>query len=76
MKVVKSTAEYTVYKKRNGRHAVKNASKKIVNGEEKAKILLAEGLIKLTAPNPKEEPAEEAPAEEAGEESPEEEGEG
>lgn len=59
MKVVKKTSEYTIYVKGNGRHAVKNAAG-YVNGEEKAKILLAEGLIKLTAPKP----AEEAPAEE------------
>jgi hypothetical protein len=60
MEVVKSTAEYTVYKKRNNRFAVKNSDKKWVNGEDKVKILLAENLIKLAAPKPKaEEPAEE-----------------
>lgn len=70
MKVIKKTAEYTVFQKRNSRYAVKDASKKIVNGEEKAKILLAEGLIKLTAPKPKEEePAEEPAAAEAAEDS-------
>ena len=72
MKAVKKTAEYTIFQKRNSRYAVKDASKKIVNGEEKVKILLAEGLIKVTEPSaseepaaPAEEPAEEAPAEEA-----------
>jgi hypothetical protein len=61
MEVVKSTAEYTVYKKRNNRFAVKNSDKKWVNGEDKVKILLAENLIKLAAPKPKaEEPADEA----------------
>lgn len=73
MKVVKKTSEYTIYAKRNGRHAVKGAAG-FINGEEKAKILLAEGLIKLTEPKPVEEApaeeeaaAEEAPAEDAAE---------
>ena len=43
---------------------MKNSAQNIVNGEEKVKILLAEGLIKLTEPKPVE---EEAPAEEASE---------
>lgn len=70
MKVVKSTAEYTIYQKRNQRYGVKNADKKWVNGEEKVKILLAESLVK--APQPKAEPEPEPAAEEAagdGEES-------
>ncbi|RMG29159.1 MAG: hypothetical protein D6721_06795 [Gammaproteobacteria bacterium] len=62
MEIVKKSAEYTIYKKRNGRMAVKNAERKWVNGEEKVKILLAEGLIRLDPPKPKPE-AEEAPAE-------------
>jgi len=66
MKLVKKTAEYSIYKRRDDRYAVQDADKKAVNGEEKVKILVAEGLveIKLPAP-PAEEPAEEAPAEEA-----------
>lgn len=68
MKVVKKTAEYTVFQKRNSRYSVQDANKKTVNGEDKVKILLAEGLIKLTQPNPKEEaPAEEPAAEESSE---------
>ena len=66
MKKVKKTADYTIYQRNDDRYAVKDANKKAVNGEEKAKILLAEGLIKLTeaAPAPVEEaPAEETPAE-------------
>ena len=64
MKVTKKTAEYTVYQKRNNRYAVKGANSKWLNGDDKVKVLLAEGLIKLTAAAPKEEaPAEEeAPA--------------
>jgi hypothetical protein len=73
MEVVKSTKEATIYKKKSGRYGVKGSNKKWINGDEKIKILVAEGLIKVTAPAPKEEPAEEveaaaeAPAEEAAE---------
>lgn len=63
MKLVKKTAEYSIFKRGDERYAVKDAAKKPVNGEEKARILLAEGLITLT--QPAEKPAEEAPAEEA-----------
>lgn len=64
MKVVKKTAEYTIYQKRNERYSVKGADKKWVNGDDKVKILLAEELIKVTEPKVVE---EEAPAEEAAE---------
>lgn len=70
MKVVKRTADYTVYQKRSERYAVKGADKAYINGDEKAKILLAEGLIKVVLPQPKaEEPEapEEAEAEAAEE---------
>ncbi len=66
MKVTKKTAEYTVYQKRNNRYAVKGADSKWLNGDDKVKVLLAEGLIKLTAAAAKEEaPAEEPAADEA-----------
>jgi hypothetical protein len=68
MKLVKKTAEYSIYKRGDERYAVKDASKKAVNGEEKARILLAEELIKVTLPAKpvvEEEAAVEAPAEEA-----------
>jgi hypothetical protein len=49
---VKKTDQYTIYKKRNGRFGVLGKNKKWINGNEKAKILLNEGLIKalLKAP--------------------------
>ena len=78
MEIIKQSKEYTIYKKRNGRHAVqvKKSNKKVwINGEEKVQILLKEGLIKLSEARP----AEEAPAEEseaATEENSEGEGEG
>ena len=68
MKLVKKTAEYSIYKRGDERYAVKDANKKAVNGEEKARILLAEELIKVTLPAKpvvEEEAAVEAPAEEA-----------
>ena len=64
MKVVKSTSEYTISQRRDGRYAVVDANKKPVNGDEKVKILLAEGLIKVTAPAPAAEPEPEAAPEE------------
>ena len=68
MKTVKQTEEYTIYQRRDGRHAVTDANGKQVNGEDKVKILLAEELIKQSvAAAPAEEPAEEAA--EAAEES-------
>lgn len=69
MKIVKQTAEYTIYQKRNQRYGVKGADRKWINADEKVKVLLAEGLIKVSEPTaPAEEPVEEsadAAAEEA-----------
>ena len=61
-------SDYTIEKKRSGRYAVVGKDGKYVNGEEKTKILSKEGLIKLSKPGKKDEPAPEAeaaPAEEA-----------
>ena len=65
MEKVKATENYTIFKKKSGRYGVKGSNKKWINGEEKAKILSTEGLIKLSV-------AAEKPAEEATEESTEE----
>lgn len=68
MKVIKKTDQYTIYQKRSGRHAVQGADKQMINGEEKAKILVDEGLIKMAvAAEPEPEAAEEV-AEESAEE--------
>jgi hypothetical protein len=68
MKLVKKTAEYSIYQRGDERYAVKDAAKKPVNGDEKVRILLAEGLIKVTEPSAPAEPeAEESDAEEAPE---------
>jgi hypothetical protein len=74
MKLVKNTEEYAIYQRNDDRYAVKGADNNSINGEDKVRILLAEGLIKVSAPAAPEEvveevaeeaPAEEAPAEEA-----------
>ena len=65
MQVEKQTSEYTIFKRNDGRYAIKVKDKEYVNGEDKEKILLAEGLIKKAEPNPNKGAAEEAPAEEA-----------
>lgn len=64
MKVVKKLENMKIFKKENGRFAVKNAQGKFVNGEEKAQILLKEGLIKLSEPKKEEAPVEEPASEE------------
>ncbi len=45
MKVVKKTDEYTVYLRRDGRHAVTGADKGPINGDEKVRILAEAGLV-------------------------------
>ena len=47
MEVVKNTKQYTIFKKRNGRYGVKKPNGSWINGDEKVKILLDEGLIKV-----------------------------
>ena len=63
MELVKTTDSHKIYKRRDGRFAVKTRKGQPVNAEDKISVLAAEGLI--TAPEPKPEPVEEAPAEEA-----------
>ena len=58
MKLIKKTAEYSVFQRRDERYAVKDANGKMINGEDKVEILYKEELLKR--PEPKaEEPAEE-----------------
>lgn len=47
MELVKSNENYCIFKKRNGRYAVK-IQKRWLNGKEKEKVLVAENLIHLT----------------------------
>ncbi len=64
MKLVKKTSEYTISLRRDGRHAVVDANKQPVNGEEKVKILTAENLVKVAVPAPVAEPEPEVASEE------------
>ena len=65
MELIKKTDNYTIYKKKSGRYAVKNKEKKYLSDKEKVEILLEEKLIKLSPRKKPEEPAAEAaPAEE------------
>jgi hypothetical protein len=73
MKLVKNTADYSIYKRSDDRFAVKDGNKNAVNGEDKVRILAEEGLVKVAAPAAPEPVAEDAaveaaPAEEAAEE--------
>ena len=66
MKLVKKTADYSIYKRKDDRFAVQDSNKNAVNGEEKARILAAEGMVKVAvAAAPEEAPAEETAVEEA-----------
>lgn len=64
MEIVKKTDQYQIIKKRSGRYGIRGADRKWITGDEKVKILVAEGLIKSPAPR-EDEPSEEAPPQEA-----------
>ena len=74
MKLVKKTDEYSIFLRSDERYAVKDANKNPINGDDKVRILVEEGLIKAAVPaEPVEQEAvaeeeaaaeEEAPAEE------------
>ncbi len=69
MKLVKKTDDYSIYARGDDRYAVKDAAKNPVNGDDKVRILVEEGLIKAALPaEPVEEAAEEEGAD-AGEEA-------
>ena len=70
MEKLKESKEYTIFKKRSGRYAIKGPEGTWINGADKVKILNKEGFVKGGMPSakPKEEapaPAAEAAAEEA-----------
>ena len=67
MKVVTRTDEYTIYKKRNQRYAVRNKEKQWVRGDDKVAILLAHNLVAAPVPKGPEHPEE--PAAEGGAET-------
>ena len=69
MEIVKTTEEYQIIKKRSGRYGVRGPDRKWVTGDDKEKILVAEGLIKSTEPKAEPEPEQETAPEEPGEET-------
>ena len=68
MKKAQQAGDYSIYQKRSGRYAVQDKAKKWVNGEEKTKILLEAGLIRVSEPRPAaaDEPQETPSGEAAG----------
>ncbi|KAA6186228.1 hypothetical protein F2Q65_05340 [Thiohalocapsa marina] len=63
MEQVKKTDTHVIYKKHSGRYAVKDSKTKTwVNGDDKAAVLLAQGLITLSAAKAAAEPESEAEA--------------
>ena len=53
MEQLKKSDNHLIFKKKSGRYAVKDCTtKKWINGDAKADILLAEGLIKHAEPKP------------------------
>ena len=48
MKIIKKTDEYSIFKKRNDRYAIKDSNGKWLNAEKKVAILEDEELIKLS----------------------------
>ncbi|ESQ14085.1 MAG TPA: hypothetical protein DDY14_14900 [Chromatiaceae bacterium] len=59
MEMIQKTQKNLIYKKRSGRYAVMDRrSKKWVNGDAKADILLAEALITRSEPKPSDASAE------------------
>ncbi|MEM6301857.1 MAG: hypothetical protein AAF749_08960 [Pseudomonadota bacterium] len=54
MKLVKKTSDYSIYQRGDERYAVKGSDKKPVNGDEKVRILVSEGLITVAEPKSEE----------------------
>lgn len=71
MKTTKKTAEYTIFERKDGRYAIKNATKQWVNGDDKVDILKKEKLLKTpkAKPKPKQQEAEEKAADAEAEKS-------
>ena len=57
MQLIKKTPQYSIFKRGDNRYAVTDANKQPVNGDDKVRILVAQGLIKASAPAPQEVPA-------------------
>ncbi len=68
MKLIKKTAEYSIFERNDKRHAVRSNNFKWINGEAKVEILQNEGLLKKPEPKPAEPEAAEESTEKATEE--------
>ena len=53
MKVVKKTETYTIFHRNDNRYAVKDLAKNYINGVEKTRILIEEGLVNAVLPEEK-----------------------
>ncbi len=53
MEIIKKTNEYSIVKKRSGRFGVRSKNRTWVGGDDKLKILVDEGMIKLPKAKPK-----------------------
>ena len=53
MKVVKKTEKYTILHRNDNRYAVKDLAKNYINGTEKTRILIEEGLVNAVLPKEK-----------------------
>ena len=53
MKVVKKTETYTIFHRNDNRYAVKDLAKNYINGPEKTRILIEEGLVNAVLPKEK-----------------------
>ena len=60
MKFVKKTETYTIFHRNDNRYAVKDFAKNYINGTEKTRILIEEGLVNAVLPKEKEEVASDA----------------
>ena len=54
MKVKLKTDEYTIFERRDGRFAIKDAGGNPLNGDDKIEVLLQNGLIESAAPRSEE----------------------
>jgi hypothetical protein len=67
MKLVKKTDKYSIFKRNDDRYAVQDANRNAINGEEKARILAEEELIKVAEPAAEETAEVDEPAAEQAE---------
>lgn len=67
MELVKKTKDYSIFKKRSSRYAVKGSKGRAINGDKKTEILLSEKLITLKIAKKAPEVAEEVAVEEKAE---------